>query len=335
MAIKQVFTITSTQLQLKKINVGIIGAAGYTGSELIRILLHHPFVSISYVVSNTFAGKKVTQVFYELLGECNLVFVTAPTSDVDIVFLCVAHGAAKTYLEKFPFSANTKIIDLSSDHRTAAPDFVYGLPEWNKEHIVNASKIANPGCFATAIQLGILPLLKQRVLPNQMHINAITGSTGAGKSLSEQTHFSKRTANASVYQVLTHPHLIEINATIASSMQAMLPNIFFVPQRGAFARGIMACISMEINTTLNIEECYNSFYEQHPFTFYIPEPIDLKTVVNTNRCFINLYQKDKQLVVVSYIDNLIKGASGQAVQNMNLMSGYPEHLGLQLKASTY
>ena len=320
---------------MKKINVGIIGAAGYTGSELIRLLLHHPHVSLSYLVSTTYAGHAVGSVFPDLFGLCQMEFVAAPTSEVAVVFLCIAHGAATTYLENHPFSAATKIIDLSSDHRTQTADFVYGLPEWNKTQIAEATKIANPGCFATAIQLGLLPLLQQAILPKQIHIHAITGSTGAGKTLSEKTHFSKRAANASVYQVFSHPHLVEINATLSSVTQQQPPALYFIPQRGAFTRGIMACMSMELHTSINLEALYTKFYETHPFTFLVPTLIDLKTVVHTNRCLLNIIQKDQQLLIVSYIDNLIKGASGQAIQNMNIMMGLPEDIGLQLNANIF
>jgi len=323
------------------IKAGIIGGSGYTGGELIRILLNHPEVTIDFVFSTTRAGKKISSAHPDLLGVTNMDFTGDVNLNADIVFLCLGHGNSTKFLQAHDFSSNTKIIDLSNDFRLNADavlggkEFVYGLPEISKAEIKKANYLANPGCFATAIQLGLLPLAKAKALGSQVHINAVTGSTGAGVSLSPTSHFSWRNNNVSWYKPFTHQHLGEINETL-TSLQENTGELFFLPNRGNFTRGILATAYTSYTGT--IEEAvtlYKTFYADAKFTHVADEPINLKQIVNTNQCHIHLHKHNDTLLITSAIDNLLKGASGQAVQNMNLMFGYEETAGLQLKAGVF
>lgn len=321
-----------------KIRVGIIGGAGYTAGELLRLLVHHPLVELGFVHSSSNAGKPIAAVHRDLIGDCDKVFSSRYSDEVDVVFLCVGHGDAKKVLAEYAFPTTVKIIDLSQDFRLQAnaEDFVYGLPELNRARIQTAKYIANPGCFATAIQLALLPLAKEKKLNQPVHISAITGSTGAGQSLSASTHFSWRNNNISVYKAFTHQHLAEITESLTSLQQSAIDKLFFVPQRGDFARGIFA--SLYTATTWTQQEAfaiYQAYYANHPFVHLSTSPIDLKLVVNTNKCILQIEVVDGQLAIYSIIDNLLKGASGQAVQNMNLMFGLPEDTGLRLKAVAF
>lgn len=317
-----------------KVKAGIIGGAGYTGGELTRLLVHHPTVQIQYVVSQSQAGKRITDVHPDLLGETDLIFSADPDLSADVVFLCLPHGKSKKYLQENSFLTKAKVIDLSRDFRINSA-FVYGLPELNKASIAKARHVANPGCFATAIQLGLLPLVAHGHLKKEVHVNATTGSTGAGQSLSETTHFTWRNNNLSAYKILEHEHLPEIAQSIGRMQKAPAPEIHFVPQRGAFTRGILAAVT--VHTTLGlkeVEKMYAEYYAGHPFV-HLVKSADVKQVTNTNKCFLQLAKHKDQLVVISVIDNLLKGASGQAVQNMNLMFGLEETAGLKLKATVF
>ena len=332
-----------------KVNVGIVGGAGYTGGELIRILIHHPYVSVSFIHSRSNAGKKVASVHQDLAGDTDLQFSSELSDDIDTLFLCVGHGEAKKFLEQNKIADKIKIIDLSQDFRLNRESaignrqFVYGLPELNKEKIRSAKNIANPGCFATGIQLGLLPLAKEGLL-NEVYSTGITGSTGAGQSLSGTSHFSWRANNIQAYKTLNHQHLKEIyqslhqlqNSFPATSSADTEKGISFVPWRGDFARGIF--VSSTLSCKRNLDEMvqlFKQFYQDHPFTIVSDQDIFLKQVVNTNKCVIGLEKQGSKLVVHSAIDNLLKGASGQAVQNMNLMFGLDECAGLQLKAAAF
>ncbi|HEX8333065.1 MAG TPA: N-acetyl-gamma-glutamyl-phosphate reductase [Segetibacter sp.] len=331
----------------KKVRAGIIGGAGYTGGELIRLLINHPHTSISFIHSKSNAGKAVSAVHGDLLGETNLTFSSDISDDIDVLFLCVGHGDAKKFLEENHIGENIKIIDLSQDFRLAAQasfnkkQFVYGLPELNKEQIQSAKNIANPGCFSTAIQLGLLPLAKAGLL-SDVYTTGITGSTGAGQSLSPTSHFSWRANNIQAYKTLTHQHLGEVTQSLTqlqpsfSSGEDHEGALSFVPWRGDFTRGIF--ISSQVKCELSAEKLsilYKDFYNEHPFTHVSGEPICLKQVVNTNKCLIQLEKVGNKLVIHSVIDNLLKGATGQAVQNMNLMFGLNETAGLKLKANYF
>ena len=318
------------------INVGIIGGAGYTGGELIRLLIHHPHVAVSFIHSRSNTGNAVSSVHTDLLGETDLKFTGELTDDIDVLFLCVGHGEAGKFLAENEIAANVKVIDLSQDFRLVQQSsagnrqFVYGLPELNKEPIKAASNIANPGCFATAIQLGLLPLAEAGIL-QEVYTTGITGSTGAGQSLSPTSHFSWRANNIQAYKTLSHQHLKEIGQSL-KQLGAPSPEINFVPWRGDFTRGIF--ISSMITCDWKIEklnELYEAFYADAPFTHISQQEIFLKQVVNTNKCVIHLEKVGTKVVVHSAIDNLLKGASGQAVQNMNLLFGLDECAGLNLK----
>lgn len=329
-----------------KIKAGIVGGAGYTGGELIRLLIHHPEVQISFIHSRSNAGQPVSVVHHDLVGETDLVFSNELDQDIDILFLCVGHGEAIKFLQANNIDSKIKVIDLSQDFRlggtaqTGDRNFVYGLPELQRDAIKKSGNIANPGCFATAIQLGLLPLAKQGIL-SEVNTTGITGSTGAGQSLAATSHFSWRANNIQAYKTLTHQHLKEIT----QSLQQLQPTfgtqqdeegIYFVPWRGDFTRGIF--ISSVLHCTMALEEIrqlYLDFYAGHPFTHITTDSIFLKQVVNTNKCYIHLEKAGSKLVVHSAIDNLLKGASGQAVQNMNLMMGIAENAGLQLKANYF
>lgn len=327
------------------IRVGIIGGAGYTGGELIRLLVNHPAVDVTAIHSKSNAGNAVSAVHGDLVGETSLFFSSDDSflidGSVDVLFLCVGHGDAKKFLGGNEINSKTKIIDLSQDFRLKANDtfnerqFFYGLPELNKQAIKSANNVANPGCFATAIQLGLLPLASEGLLTD-IYTTGITGSTGAGQSLSETSHFSWRVNNIQAYKTLEHQHVKEIAQSLQQLQTINRPDLSFVPWRGDFSRGIF--ISSQVNCELSNEELYklyNDFYASHPFTTVSAEPIYLKQVVNTNKCFIQLEKVGNKLVVHSIIDNLLKGASGQAVQNMNLMCGLEERVGLKLKANYF
>ncbi len=322
-----------------KITIGIVGGAGYTAGELLRILVNHPQAEIKWVYSTSNAGNPVSQVHSDLLGETNIVF-TDTITDVNAVFLCLGHGVSADFLQKNSLAKTTKIIDLGNDFRVnntcGERAFVYGLPEIFREQIRTAQNVANPGCFATAIQLALLPLAQSKVLQNEVHINAITGSTGAGRSLSETGHFSYRNNNVAIYKPFKHQHLAEIGKTLSTTQGGAAPELSFIPVRGNFTRGIFATLYTECS--LSEEEAtslYNKFYEGHPFTFVSNAEISLKEVVNTNKCFLHVQKVGKKLLITSIIDNLVKGASGQAVQNMNLMFGFEETLGLRLKPTGF
>ncbi len=323
------------------IKAGIIGGSGYTGGELIRILLNHSKVSIDFIYSTTRSGKKASTAHPDLLGVTDIKFTGEVNLTVDVVFLCLGHGNSTTFLNDHQFSDNTKIIDLSNDFRLKADaafnskDFVYGLPELNKEAIKKANYIANPGCFATAIQLALLPLAKAGALDNPVHINAVTGSTGAGVGLSTTSHFSWRTNNISWYKPFTHQHLGEINESL-HSLQSNAGELFFLPSRGNFTRGIFATAYTDYNGSIDdAKSLFKDFYADAKFTQVSDEEICLKQIVNTNHCHIHLHKHNGVLLVTSAIDNLLKGASGQAVQNMNLMFKFEETEGLQLKAGVF
>ena len=321
------------------IKAGIIGGAGYTAGELIRILVNHPTVEIAFVNSTSNAGKDVTAVHGGLFGETELVFTNElPLDGVDVLFLCSAHGDSRRFLEANTVPAGLKIIDLSTDYRQARPDhdFVYGLPEINKEAIQKAFHVANPGCFATAIQLAILPLAAAGLLTDDVHINAITGSTGAGVKPAETSHFSWRNNNISVYKAFGHQHLDEIGQSVRQLQPGFDKNLNFIPVRGNFARGIFA--STYTKCPLSVGEAkalYSEFYKDAAFTFVADKNPDMKQVVNTNKAVIYVEKHGENLLIISMIDNLLKGASGQAVQNMNLMVGIDEKAGLNLKSTGF
>ena len=324
----------------KKIKAGIIGGAGYTGGEMIRILLNHPNVDISFVHSRSNAGETVSKVHGDLLGDTSLTFSSELTEQTDVLFLCVGHGEAKTFLQQNKIGEGTAIIDLSQDFRLqsdavlAGRAFVYGLPEFNMELIQGAENIANPGCFATAIQLGILPLAKAGILQD-VHTTGITGSTGAGQKLQTTSHFSWRANNIEAYKSLAHQHLNEIMQTIGSLQPAYKP-LNFIPWRGDFTRGIY--VSSYTQCGLSLTEAfdlYRSYYAGNVFTHVSTEMINLKQVVNTNKCLVHLEKVNDNLIVHTAIDNLLKGASGQAVQNMNIMFGLPQDAGLKLKGTSF
>ncbi|MAU17449.1 MAG: N-acetyl-gamma-glutamyl-phosphate reductase [Muricauda sp.] len=323
------------------IKVGIIGGSGYTGGELIRLLLNHPKTEIDFVFSTTRAGKPITSAHQDLLGQTSLKFSGEVNPNADVVFLCLGHGNSTSFLNENQFSTSTKIIDLSNDFRLQADSnfngqrFIYGLPELNKSAIQAAEAIANPGCFATAIQLGLLPLAKAGLLTDDVHVNAVTGSTGAGVSLSPTAHFSWRNNNVSWYKPFTHQHLGEIGESL-SSFGNSVGKLFFLPNRGNFTRGIFATTYTKYNGSLEeAKDLYGAFFQDAAFTHMSDEELHLKQVVNTNQCHIHLHKHEDLLLITSAIDNLLKGASGQAVQNMNLMFGFPETEGLMLKAGVF
>ena len=320
------------------IKVGIIGGSGYTAGELIRILMFHPNATLDFVYSTTNAGKPLSIAHHDLMGDIEMNFTDQVNPNVNVVFLCLGHGKSKAFLEQNQFSNDTKIIDLGNDFRLTkdaefdGKQFVYGLPELNKTAIQSANYIANPGCFATAIQLALLPLAKNGLLNEDVHINATTGSTGAGVSPSETTHFSWRNNNMSHYKAFEHQHLGEINQSI-QQLQAGYPNeLVFVPNRGDFARGIFATLYTNIEESLeDIVAKYEAYYADQPFVTVTTTNINMKQVVQTNKCIISLIKKGNRLLITSIIDNLTKGASGQAIQNMNLLFGLDETTGLHLK----
>jgi N-acetyl-gamma-glutamyl-phosphate reductase len=322
---------------MNKIKASVVGGAGYTAGELLRILINHPKIRITSVYSTSNAGNPITKVHEDLFGEIDLNFSDSIDQDSDVTFLCLGHGKARNFLEKNSYSKNTKIIDLSNDFRVKPHHifqertFVYGLPELQKEKIRNAKNIANPGCFATAIQLALLPLAKENLLAQDIHINAVTGSTGAGQSLSPTTHFSLRNNNVSFYKEFHHQHEAEILQTI-HHLGNNHHQLYFLPMRGNFTRGILAGIYLK--TEISKDEAinlYREYYQDHPFTILLSTPLSVKQVVNTNKCFLEIQKHKDTLLITSVIDNLTKGASGQAVQNMNLLFGFDESEGLYTK----
>jgi N-acetyl-gamma-glutamyl-phosphate reductase len=328
--------------QMSKIRTGIVGGAGYTGGELLRILVNHPEAEIVFVHSSSNAGKPVTDVHTDLFGDTDLVFASAMSDDIDVLFLCVGHGDARKFLESNPVAPQVRIIDLSQDFRLSGKSlihhrqFTYGLPELNREAIRNASNIANPGCFATCLQLALLPLAASGALQSEVHISATTGSTGAGQSLAATSHFSWRNNNLSVYKAFGHQHLGEIGESIRQLQPGFDLPVNFIPYRGDFTRGIMAAVYLDSELSAGeAGKMYRDYYAAHPFTHVSDANIDLKQVVNTNKCLLHVEKHDRKLMILSVIDNLLKGASGQAVQNMNLMFGLDEHAGLRLKPAGF
>ncbi|AVR46964.1 N-acetyl-gamma-glutamyl-phosphate reductase [Christiangramia fulva] len=319
------------------IKAGIIGGAGYTAGELIRILLNHPDAEIDFVYSTSQPGKAVSTIHQDLAGETDLKFTDAINKEADVVFLCLGHGNSKKFLSENQFSDNTKIVDLSTDFRMSGDhEFVYGLPEFNKKEIQSAKNIANPGCFATAISLAILPLAKTGKLKDDWHVNAVTGATGAGTSLSETTHFTWRDNNFSSYKSFGHQHLNEIGQSLKKLQPSYEGEVNFIPNRGNFSRGIHATAYTKYEGSLEeASEIYSEVYKDAVFTHLVDGELHLKQVVNTNKCLLKLEKFDNKILVTSIIDNLLKGASGQAVQNMNIMFGFEESAGLKLKANYF
>lgn len=323
----------------RKIKAGIIGGAGFAGGEMLRILLGHPMVELSWVHSRSHAGEPVHQVHSDLFGDTDLVFTGKPEMDVDVLFLCIGHGESAKFMEREDVPDAVRVIDLSQDFRLGESvkgrTFVYGLPEWKREEIRHAHDIANPGCFATAIQLGLLPLAKAGLL-TEVHTTGITGSTGAGQKLQETTRHSWRSGNVNAYKTLTHQHLREITQTLRALQPGFDAPVNFVPWRGDFTRGIF--ITSYLYSDLSLQEAYSlygDFYAGDPFTHVSEKMIDVKQIVNTNKCLLHLEKSGDKLVIHSVEDNLLKGASGQAVQNMNLMMGMPETEGLKLKGVVF
>ena len=321
---------------MTKIKVGVIGGAGYTAGELLRILIHHPAVEIVFVNSSSNAGNPIADVHSGLIGETDLVFTSElPFGEVDALFLCSAHGDSKKFMDNNDVPASIRIIDLSTDYRAKSPnhDFVYGLPELNRDEIRTATRIANPGCFATAIQLALFPLASAGLLTDEIHVNAITGSTGAGVKPSDTSHFSWRNNNISIYKPFGHQHLGEIGQSLRQLQNGFDKAVNFIPVRGNFARGIYATTYTKCSLSLDeAKKLYTDFYKDAAFTFVTDKNPDMKQVVNTNKGIVYLEKHGDKLLIVSMIDNLLKGASGQAVQNMNLMFGLDEKSGLGLKS---
>ena len=326
---------------MQKINIGIVGGAGYTGGELLRVLLRHPNANISFVHSTSNAGELVSKVHTDLIGDTDLVFAYEINQAIDVLFLCVGHGDAKKFLAANEIKASIKIIDLSQDFRLTGAasigerNFVYGLPELQKDKIKSANAIANPGCFATAIQLGLLPLAAKGLL-QEVYTTGITGSTGAGQGLSSTSHFSWRANNIGAYKTLNHQHINEIHQSLSLLQGNSNAEVNFVPWRGDFTRGIF--VTSVITTNMSLEalyDLYNTYYADHAFSFVSKTNIDLKQVVNTNKCLIHIEQQGNKIAIHSVIDNLLKGAVGQAVQNMNLIFGLEETTGLKIKANYF
>jgi N-acetyl-gamma-glutamyl-phosphate reductase len=320
------------------IKAGVIGGAGYTGGETIRLLINHPSATLSFVQSRSQAGKALHEVHTDLVGETELTFASG-IGDADVIFLCLGHGESKKFLAETKFPATTRLIDLGNDFRlgdkAADREFVYGLPEFQREKIKKASNVANPGCFATTIQLGLLPLAKAGAL-KEVYATGITGSTGAGQKLQDTTHFTWRANNVSAYKTLTHQHMGEIGRTLGVLQAGSERKVNFVPWRGDFTRGIFVSSVTESDKSLDeVNKLYKEYYSGHPFTHVASSMIDLKQVVNTNKCLVFLEKEGSKLVVHTALDNLLKGASGQAVQNMNLMFGFDETAGLRLKSTVF
>lgn len=324
---------------MTKARIGIVGGAGYTAGELLRLLINHPYAEIAWVHSSSQADRPVAEVHQDLVGETDLRFTSELDWEaVDALFLCSGHGASAKFMQANAVPGRLKVIDLSQDFRAEAPshDFVYGLPELQRDRIRQATRVANPGCFATAIQLGLLPLAKNHLLNTDVHINAVTGSTGAGQQPTETTHFSWRSNNVSVYKPFQHQHLREITQSVRQLQPDFAHSLNFIPVRGNFARGIFA--SLYLNSTLTTEEVqslYTNYYQDAPFVTVTPSNPHLKQVVNTNKAVVYVESIDDKLLIISMIDNLIKGASGQAIQNLNLMMDWEETAGLHMKAGYF
>ena len=334
------------------IKVGILGAAGYTGGELIRLLLNHPQAEIVFANSESNAGNPVSEVHEGLLGETDLCFTAEmPFDKVDVVFFCFGHGKSEQFLREHEIPEGVKIIDMAQDFRVSPslpsqaegesfgglrPVFVYGLPETHREQIRTATRLANPGCFATCIQLAMLPALQAGIISGDIHVNGITGSTGAGQKPGATTHFSWRNDNISVYKTFTHQHLLEINQTVQELCPGYGGRVLFIPQRGCFTRGIFVTAYAKCDLPIGeVQRIYADYYRAAAFTHFVPKSPDMKQVVNTNKALVYVEKFEDQLLMISCIDNLLKGAVGQAVQNMNLMFGLDERTGLQLKASAF
>lgn len=319
------------------IKAGIIGGAGYVAGELLRILVHHPEVDIVFAQSNSQEGKSISQVHQDLVGDIDLKFINDLSNHpaIDVLFLCGGHDKSRSFLENYKIPEGAKVIDMSRDFRLAedADGFVYGLPEWQKSEIQSARRIANPGCFATAIQLGLLPLASSQSIGEDVHVHAITGSTGAGAIPGATTHFSWRNSNVSIYKAFVHQHMDEILQSAKAYQQSLEVDINFLPVRGNFTRGIYASIYMKTDLSENdLKSMYTEFYDGHPFVICTDDSPNLKQVVNTNKCIIQVQKIDNKVLIISMIDNLLKGAAGQAVQNMNLIFGIDETRGLNLKS---
>ena len=321
------------------IRVGSIGGAGYTAGELIRLLLIHPEVEIKFIHSSSNAGNRITDVHAGLHGETDLMFTDEmPFEEIDLLFFCTAHGDTRKFMESHALPDELKVIDLSMDYRIKSNDhdFIYGLPELNRRNTCKSRYVANPGCFATCIELGLLPLAKEHLLKGDISVNAITGSTGAGVKPQASTHFSWRNDNMSIYKPFEHQHLPEIMQSIRQLQPDYNGEIDFIPYRGGFARGIFTTIVVKCDLDIEtLYKLYESYYDRDSFTHIVNTPIDLKQVVNTNKCLIHLEKHGNKLLITSIIDNLLKGASGQAVHNMNLLFGLAETIGLQLKPSAF
>ncbi|MEP7268874.1 MAG: N-acetyl-gamma-glutamyl-phosphate reductase [Saprospiraceae bacterium] len=320
------------------IPVAIIGGAGYTGGELIRLLINHPFAELTSVVSESQEGKPVSSVHRDLIGDIDLTFNAKLEGQPELIFLCTGHGKARDFMAKAKLDKKTRIIDLSMDFRLAdnSHDFVYGLPELNRDKIKASRHIANCGCFATAIQHALLPLAKNHLLTTEIHVYAITGSTGAGQALSDTLHYSWRTNNISVYKPFNHQHVPEILQSIVQLYPEFIAPLHFIPVRGNFTRGIFATVYTSFEGTLEeAMRIYSSYYKDEIFVKIVDQNPDLKQVVNTNKSVLYLEKHGDKLLIISMLDNLLKGASGQAVQNMNIMYGWPEDSGLKLKAVVY
>ena len=319
------------------IRVAIAGGAGYTAGELIRLLVNHPSVELKYIQSGSHDGEPISSVHTDLIYS-ELKFSNINFEDIDVLFICMGHGNSAKFLAENPVPANVKIIDLSNDFRLKADagEFVYGAPELNREQIKGCRCVANPGCFATSINLALLPLAAAGILPEDVTVTGITGSTGAGQKPTHDTHFSNRNANLSNYKVFTHQHLGEIGETVVAAGGSATTDIAFVPVRGCHARGIMSDVVVRLDASLDdITRIFKEYYAEHPFVCVSDNPVYMKQVVNTNYCFISLQKQGRKLLITSVVDNLLKGASGQAVQNMNLMFGLDEMEGLKLKASYF
>ena len=320
------------------VRVGILGAAGYTGGELIRLLINHPQAEIVFANSESNAGNLICDVHEGLMGETDMRFTAEmPFGEVDVVFFCFGHGKSKAFLHEHTIPSHVRIIDLAQDFRIAGEhDYVYGLPETHRQEISTCMHLANPGCFATCIQLGLLPALKAGIISGDIHTNGITGSTGAGQKPGATTHFSWRNDNISIYKTFTHQHLHEINQTIHELQPQYDGQMFFIPQRGCFTRGIFVTSYARCNTPIEeVKAIYEDYYRDAAFTHVVSTSPDMKQVVNTNKALVYVERYADQLLMVSCIDNLLKGAVGQAVENMNLMFGLPEDTGLRLKASAF
>ncbi len=321
-----------------KIRIGILGAAGYTGGELIRVLLAHPQAEIVFANSESNAGNPVAEVHEGLVGDTDLCFTDAmPWDSVDVVFFCFGHGKSQAFLQEHAIPEHVRIIDLAQDFRIAGDhDYVYGLPETHRQQTISAQHLANPGCFATCIQLALLPALQARLIDGDIHVNGITGSTGAGQKPGATTHYSWRNDNISVYKTFTHQHLLEINQTVQELHPGYDGRVLFIPQRGCFARGIYVTAYAHCTAPLDeVQQVYADYYRNAAFTHFVTKSPDMKQVVNTNKAVVYVEKYEDQLLMICCIDNLLKGAVGQAVQNMNLMFGIDERAGLGLKASAF